>query len=184
MLHDSTLNQRPDMDFKEELGRTITAAVQRCIDDGLARPDDASTVVLDPRAAEHGAVSMRVNQPDQHWPPLEGQVDRFLRKLVGASPAPAPENNWRRGCRSRTVPSASVGGIRLHRAGWRGGRARTSSVHGWGRAGCCTRRRRPSAGVGNSPARRPFRRGGCRDCPATSGRPGLEGDRRLRNDCS
>jgi hypothetical protein len=35
------------------------------------------------RAAVHGAVSLRVNQPGLDWPPLEEQVDRFLRKLVG-----------------------------------------------------------------------------------------------------
>jgi hypothetical protein len=29
------------------------------------------------------AVSMRLNQPDYPWPPLEDQVDRFLTKLVG-----------------------------------------------------------------------------------------------------
>ncbi|MFD7731019.1 TetR/AcrR family transcriptional regulator [Kitasatospora phosalacinea] len=89
VLHESTLNQRANMHFKEELGRTTTAAVQRCMDAGLAPTDDASTVALDLRAAVHGAVSMRVNQPDQQWPPLEDQVDRFLRKLVGTPPAPA-----------------------------------------------------------------------------------------------
>lgn len=87
VLHESTLNQRADMAFKEELGRATTAAVQRCMDAGLAPPDDASTVALDLRAAVHGAVSLRVNQPDRHWPPLEDQVDRFLHKLVGTSPA-------------------------------------------------------------------------------------------------
>ncbi|MFI9255793.1 TetR/AcrR family transcriptional regulator [Streptomyces sp. NPDC053069] len=92
VLHESTLNQRADMRFKEELGRTTTAAVQRCMDAGLAPADDASTVALDLRAAVHGAVSMRVNQSDQHWPPLEDQVDRFLRKLVGTSPVPTPED--------------------------------------------------------------------------------------------
>ncbi|MEV7521220.1 TetR/AcrR family transcriptional regulator [Streptomyces sp. NPDC091371] len=88
VLHESTLNQRTDMRFKEELGRTTTAAVQRCMDAGLAPADDASMVALDLRSAVHGAVSMRVNQPDGPWPPLEQQVDRFLRKLVGTSPAP------------------------------------------------------------------------------------------------
>lgn len=87
VLHESTLNQRTHMRFKEELDRTTTAAVQRCMDAGLAPSDDASTVALDLRAAVHGAVSMRVNQPDKQWPSLEDQVDRFLRKLVGTSPA-------------------------------------------------------------------------------------------------
>ncbi|MFK0173809.1 TetR/AcrR family transcriptional regulator [Streptomyces sp. NPDC090306] len=91
VLHESTLNQRDGMRFKEELGRTTTAAVQRCMDAGLAPVDDASTVALDLRAAVHGTVSMRVNQPDGEWPPLEDQVDRFLSKLVGTPPNPVDE---------------------------------------------------------------------------------------------
>jgi AcrR family transcriptional regulator len=82
VLHESTLNQRADMGFKELLARGTTAAVQRCMDAGLAAPDDAATVALDLRVAVHGAVSMRVNQPNLPWPPLEGQIDRFLTKLV------------------------------------------------------------------------------------------------------
>ncbi|MFF4342975.1 TetR/AcrR family transcriptional regulator [Kitasatospora sp. NPDC001540] len=89
VLHESTLNQRAEMPFKEELGRSTAAAVQACMDAGLAPADDAATVALDLRAAVHGAVSMRVNQPGHPWPPLEEQVDRFLRKLVGV-PGPGP----------------------------------------------------------------------------------------------
>lgn len=83
VLHESTLNRRADMSFKNELAERTTAAVQRCIDAGLAPADDAATVAFDLRAAVHGTVSMRVNQPDLAWPPLEQQVDRFLVKLVG-----------------------------------------------------------------------------------------------------
>lgn len=103
VLHESTLNQRAAMSFKQELAERTTAAVQQCIDAGLAPADDAATVSLDLRAAVHGAVSMRVNQPDLPWPPLEEQVDRYLTKLVGLGrtvasaeppeqepPAPAP----------------------------------------------------------------------------------------------
>jgi hypothetical protein len=56
------------------------------MDAGLAPEDDAATVSLDLRAAVHGAVSMRVNQPDLPWPPLEEQVERFLTKLAGVRP--------------------------------------------------------------------------------------------------
>jgi hypothetical protein len=85
VLHESTLNQRTDMSFKMVLGQQTTAAVQRCMDEGLAPAGDAAEVSLDLRAAVHGAVSMRVNQPDLPWPPLEEQVDRYLVKLVGVS---------------------------------------------------------------------------------------------------
>jgi AcrR family transcriptional regulator len=83
VLHESTVNQRADTSFREELGRATAAAVRRCMDAGVAPEDDAYEVALDLRAAVHGAVSLRVNQPGLDWPPLEEQVDRFLRKLVG-----------------------------------------------------------------------------------------------------
>jgi AcrR family transcriptional regulator len=83
VLHESTLNQRTEMAFKQELAERTTAAVQRCMQAGLVPADDAGAVALDLRAAVHGAVSMRLNQPDYPWPPLEDQVDRFLTKLVG-----------------------------------------------------------------------------------------------------
>jgi AcrR family transcriptional regulator len=63
VLHESTLNQRMHLAFKEELGTRTTAAVQRCMDAGLAPADEAAVVALDLRAAVHGAVSMRVNEP-------------------------------------------------------------------------------------------------------------------------
>ncbi|MET8155022.1 TetR/AcrR family transcriptional regulator [Sphaerisporangium sp. NPDC005289] len=83
VMHESTLNRRNAMAFKQELAERTTAAVQRCMDAGLAPSGDAEAVSLDLRAAVHGSVSMRVNQPDLPWPPLEDQVDRFLTKLVG-----------------------------------------------------------------------------------------------------
>jgi AcrR family transcriptional regulator len=85
VLHESTLNQRAEMPFKKVLGERTAAAIQRCMDAGLAPAGDAVTVSLDLRAAVHGAVSMRLNQADLPLPPLAEQVDRFLTKLVGAS---------------------------------------------------------------------------------------------------
>ncbi|MFK0191746.1 hypothetical protein [Kitasatospora sp. NPDC090308] len=48
-----------------------------------------ATVALDRRAAVHGAVSMRVDQPDAPRPPLGDQVGRFLRELAGTPPVAA-----------------------------------------------------------------------------------------------
>ncbi|WP_433599616.1 hypothetical protein ACQPXH_28930 [Nocardia sp. CA-135953] len=38
--------------------------------------------MLDLRAAVHGAVSMRLDEPGQTWPPLADQIERFLVKPV------------------------------------------------------------------------------------------------------
>ncbi|MFI2471783.1 TetR/AcrR family transcriptional regulator [Nocardia xishanensis] len=86
VLHESALNQGTDMAFRKELADGTVAAVRRCMDAGLVPAGDAATIALDLRAAVHGAVSMRLHQPDQPWPPLEEQVERFLTKLVGIRP--------------------------------------------------------------------------------------------------
>jgi AcrR family transcriptional regulator len=62
VLHESTLNQRTHMAFKEELGERTTAAIRRCMAAGRGPDDDTAPVSLDLRAAVHGAVSMRVNR--------------------------------------------------------------------------------------------------------------------------
>jgi AcrR family transcriptional regulator len=87
VLNESTLNQRADMSFKLALTERTAEVVQRCMDAGLVPHDDAAAVAFDLRAAVHGAVSLRINQPDLTWPPLEQQIDRFLVKLLGVSPA-------------------------------------------------------------------------------------------------
>jgi len=86
VLHESALNRRAGMPFKHGFAIGTTAAVQRCMDAGLAPGDDAAAVSLDLMAAVHGTVSLRVNQPDAPWPPLEEQIDRFLGRLVGVRP--------------------------------------------------------------------------------------------------
>jgi hypothetical protein len=67
------------------MAERTTVAIQRCMDAGLAPGGDAATVSPDLRTAVHGAVSLRVNQPDLPSPPLEEQVERFLTKLVGVA---------------------------------------------------------------------------------------------------
>ncbi|MEU4286640.1 TetR/AcrR family transcriptional regulator [Kribbella sp. NPDC026596] len=83
VLHESTLNRRMHLAFKEELATRAVAAVQRCMDAGLAPADDAAAVAFDLRAAVHGAVSIRINEPEADLPPLQDQIDRFLVKLLG-----------------------------------------------------------------------------------------------------
>ncbi|GAA1582313.1 MULTISPECIES: TetR/AcrR family transcriptional regulator [Kribbella] len=83
VLHESTLNRRMHLIFKEELSVRAIAAVQACMDAGLAPADNAAAVALDLRSAVHGAVSIRINEPEAALPPLADQVDRFLVKLVG-----------------------------------------------------------------------------------------------------
>ena len=83
VLHESTLNRRMHLAFKAELATRAAAAVQRCMDAGLAPVDDAAAVALDLRAAVHGAVSLHLNEPEAGLPPLPEQIDRFLVKLVG-----------------------------------------------------------------------------------------------------
>jgi len=83
VLHESTLNRRMHLVFKEELAVRAKASVQACMDAGLAPADDAAAVALDLRAAVHGAVSIRINEPEAELPPLEAQIDRFLVRLVG-----------------------------------------------------------------------------------------------------
>jgi AcrR family transcriptional regulator len=83
VLHESALNRRMHLAFKAELSTRATAAVQRCMDAGLAPAGDAAAVAFDLRAAVHGAVSIRINEPEADLPPLRDQIDRFLVKLVG-----------------------------------------------------------------------------------------------------
>ena len=86
VLHESTLNRRMHLVSKEQLAIRATAAVQACMDAGLAPADDAAAVAFDLRSAVHGAVSIRINEPEADLPPLADQIDRFLVKLVGVSP--------------------------------------------------------------------------------------------------
>jgi AcrR family transcriptional regulator len=79
VMHESKVG----MPFKEILFTRTTAAVQRCMDAGVAPPGDAATVALDLRTAVIGMLSLRINEPDLPWPPFPEQADRFLAKLVG-----------------------------------------------------------------------------------------------------
>ena len=83
VLHESKVHRRLGMPFKEVLLGRTRAAVQRCMDAGVAPQDDAATVTIDFRTAVNGMLSQRINEPDLDWPPAREQIDRFLTKLVG-----------------------------------------------------------------------------------------------------
>ncbi|HYZ62827.1 MAG TPA: TetR/AcrR family transcriptional regulator [Acetobacteraceae bacterium] len=89
-LHKVMHESKVGMPFKEAAVTRITAAVQRCMDAGVAPPGDAATVALDLRTAIIGMLSLRINEPELPWPPFPEQADRFLAKLVGLAP-PAGE---------------------------------------------------------------------------------------------
>ena len=59
VMHESKVG----MPFKEAAFARTTAAVQRCMDAGVAPPGDAATVALDLRTAVIGMLSLRINEP-------------------------------------------------------------------------------------------------------------------------
>jgi AcrR family transcriptional regulator len=85
VMHESKVNRVVGMPFKRALGEAVVAAVQRCVDEGSATPGDAAVIATDLRAAVTGMLSLRINEPDLPWPPVDQQIDRFLTKLVGLS---------------------------------------------------------------------------------------------------
>jgi AcrR family transcriptional regulator len=88
VLHESKVHRRLGMPFKKVLVERTIAAVQRCMDAGLAPADDAATVAIDLRTAVNGMLAQRINEPDLPGPPAVEQIDRFLAKLVGLTPPP------------------------------------------------------------------------------------------------
>ncbi|WP_258572868.1 TetR/AcrR family transcriptional regulator [Actinomadura parmotrematis] len=83
VLHEGSVSSESVGQCKQELADRTTAAVREVMEAGLAPEDDPEIVALDLRSAVHGAVSMRLHQPDVVWPPLEAQVERYLKKIVG-----------------------------------------------------------------------------------------------------
>lgn len=83
VMHESKVSRRPGMPFKDVMLARTTAAVQRCMDAGVAPASDAGAVALDLRVAVLGMLSLRINEPALPWPPLAEQTERFLTKLVG-----------------------------------------------------------------------------------------------------
>lgn len=104
VMHESKVG----MPFKAELFTRMTAAVQDCMEAGVASPGDAAAVALDLRSAVIGMLSLRINEPDLPWPPFLEQIDRFLSKLAGITSQHGrePESRVRRQARSAHDRSA------------------------------------------------------------------------------
>ena len=83
VLHEGSVESREVGRCKQALADRTTDAVREVMDAGYAPKDDPEIVALDLRSAVHGAVSLRLHQPDGDWPPLEEQVERYLAKIVG-----------------------------------------------------------------------------------------------------
>ncbi|HVV23139.1 MAG TPA: TetR/AcrR family transcriptional regulator [Pseudonocardiaceae bacterium] len=83
VMHESGVNRRLGMPFKEVMVERTRQAIRSCMDAGLAPVDDVATIAFDLRTAVNGLLSSRINEPDLPWPPVEEQLDRFLAKLVG-----------------------------------------------------------------------------------------------------
>ena len=111
VMHESKVG----MPFKEVLFTRTTAAVQRCMDAGVASPGDAATVALDLRTAVIGMLSLRINEPDLPWPPFPEQADRFLAKVVGLA-LPAGETTASSSKQARAFACPGCSGSRLRRA--------------------------------------------------------------------
>jgi AcrR family transcriptional regulator len=93
VLHESKVNRRIGLPFKEVLVGRTTTAVQRCMDAGTASPGDAATVALDLRTAIIGMLSQLINEPALTWPPavechrvMAGWQSRHPAALVAAFP--------------------------------------------------------------------------------------------------
>jgi AcrR family transcriptional regulator len=61
----------------------LVAAVQACIDAGVARRGDASVMAVNVWVALHGIVSLRTSRPNHAWPPLDTLVNAALSGQVG-----------------------------------------------------------------------------------------------------
>lgn len=76
----------------------LVAAVQTCIDAGVARQGDASVMAVNVWVALHGIVSLRTSRPNHAWPPVDMLVNAALSGQVGLA-NPHPEaTNQRPGC--------------------------------------------------------------------------------------
>jgi AcrR family transcriptional regulator len=86
-------SSRPDERPGQRVFGRLVAAVQACVDAGVARPGDAFAMAVNVWAALHGIVSLRTSRPRFPWPPVDALVDAALTGQVGlvaTRPEPDP----------------------------------------------------------------------------------------------
>ena len=66
----------------------LVAAVQACIDGGVARRGDASLMAVNVWVALHGIVSLRNSRPNHAWPPADMLIEAALSGQVWLADAP------------------------------------------------------------------------------------------------
>ncbi|HZD74822.1 MAG TPA: TetR/AcrR family transcriptional regulator [Actinomycetota bacterium] len=103
VLFSATLRLDPSARPQERPGQRVfgrlVAAVQACVEAGIARPGDAFAMAINVWVALHGIVSLRTSRPTSFkWPPVEALIDAALSGQVGLAAT-----------RPRTIKSAPAG---------------------------------------------------------------------------
>lgn len=88
VLFGATLRLDPSARPQQRPGQRVfgrlVAAVQACVDAGVARPGDAFAMAVNVWVALHGIVSLRTSRPASFkWPPVEALIDAALSGQVG-----------------------------------------------------------------------------------------------------
>lgn len=74
---------RPGERPGERVFGRLVAAVQACIEAGVAREGDAPVMAVSLWVALHGIVSLRTSRPHHPWPPVDTLVDAAISGQVG-----------------------------------------------------------------------------------------------------
>lgn len=74
--------ERPGDRPGERVFGRLVAAVQTCVDAGVARRGDAQLMAVNVWVALHGIVSLRTSRPGHPWPPVDTLIDAALSGQV------------------------------------------------------------------------------------------------------
>ncbi|WP_420706698.1 TetR/AcrR family transcriptional regulator [Streptomyces sp. Amel2xE9] len=110
VLHESTLNRRTDMSFKEEMAKHTTAAIRRCMDAGLAPRGDAGPspwTCARPSTAWSRSASTSPTSPAPAQPAATARPPASA--VTQAPEATIQETSGRYRPQSRASPTAATG---------------------------------------------------------------------------